>query len=320
MTLETVESIQEFSKPHPFSTEAAVASLKRYLPNPEYRIRVADLIKTIVDQVIDTTSGDSLEGRGLEAPIPSKELVSARMRRCESACSTLLAMAPYGGLWAEEHHYYGWGQALTRLGTTTSRGGSTTWIALDTYPARLLLYALGMGAVQSGRLQFLNQLFKTPVTDRFKADNSVSILTSLFNLDRIAHVGWERLLEGKERSSVPLSDWVHDVLRQPLTPLFPNDEQYDFIFDKLEILISLGFALFGDKPLGYWVPPGAFIYRSGNREAIIEEFVESVSKDGVDSPLVRCGIFGDNPETCLKSLTDATKCFADFARGWRTFL
>ena len=100
-------------------------------------------------------------------------------------------------------------------------------------------------------------------------------------------------------------------------PLFPNDEQYDLIFDKLEILISLGLTSFGNMPLGYWVPPGAFIVRQDNMRDIIEEFVESVSRDGVDSPLVRCGIFGDNPETCLNSLTDATKYFADVARDWR---
>ena len=198
-------------------------------------------------------------------------------------------MAPYGGLWAEEHHYYGWGQALTRLGTTASRGGFNAWRALETYPARLMLYALGMGAVQSGRLQFLNQLFKTPVTDRSIRDNSASILTSLFDVNKIT-IEWEYLLEGKERSHVALSDWVHDVLRQPLMPLFPNDEQYDLIFDKLEILISLGLTSFGNMPLGYWVPPGAFIVRQDNMRDIIEEFVESVSRDGVDSPLVRCGI------------------------------
>ena len=181
--LETVESIQDFSKPHPLSTEAAVASLKRYLPNPEYRIRVADLINATVEQVINATSGEGFEIQG--APEPTQELISSRMRRYESACSTLLAMAPYGGLWAEEHHYYGWGQALTRLGTTASRGGFNAWRALETYPARLMLYALGMGAVQSGRLQFLNQLFKTPVTDRSIRDNSASILTSLFDVNKI---------------------------------------------------------------------------------------------------------------------------------------
>ena len=174
-----------------------------------------------------------------------------------------------------------------------------------------------MGAVQSGRLQFLNQLFKTPVTDRSIRDNSVSLLTSLFDLNKMAYVEWDHLLEGKERSHVALNDWVHDVLRQPLMPLFPNDEQYDLIFDKLEILISLGLTSFGNMPLGYWVPPGAFIYRQDNMRDIIEEFVESVSKDRVDSPLVRCGILGDNTETCLKSLADVDAFFADVARDWR---
>lgn len=34
-----VRSIEDFSTPHPLSTEAAVASIKRYLPDPRYRVQ-----------------------------------------------------------------------------------------------------------------------------------------------------------------------------------------------------------------------------------------------------------------------------------------
>ena len=56
-----VESIEEFSKPHPLSTEAAVASLKRYLSSSEHRIRLADLIDTTVEQVLRAISGEAFE-------------------------------------------------------------------------------------------------------------------------------------------------------------------------------------------------------------------------------------------------------------------
>lgn len=99
-----------------------------------------------------------------------------------------------------------------------------------------------------------------------------------------------------------LSDWTHDTLRQPLKSLIPDNDRYDLTFDKLEVLIALGFgALDGPLPR-YWIPPDAFIYRWQNRERIIAEFVESISNSGVDSPFVQCGISGDTPEECLKSL------------------
>ena len=52
-----VEAIEEFRKPHPLSTEAAVASLKRFLPDPRHQIRLADFIDETVDRVIEKTSG-----------------------------------------------------------------------------------------------------------------------------------------------------------------------------------------------------------------------------------------------------------------------
>ncbi len=39
-----VDSIEQFSQPHPLSIESAVASLKRYLSEPRYRIQLADLM------------------------------------------------------------------------------------------------------------------------------------------------------------------------------------------------------------------------------------------------------------------------------------
>ena len=98
-----VESIEEFSRPHPLSTEAAVASLKRYIPEPRYRIQLSDLIDKTVDRVVEVTSGDAFAVE--DGPIPTSESVTARVRSYEAACSTLLAMATVGSFWAEEEHY-----------------------------------------------------------------------------------------------------------------------------------------------------------------------------------------------------------------------
>ena len=105
-----VESIEEFSRPHPLSTEAAVASLKRYIPDPRYRIQLSDLIDNTVERVVEVTSGDAFAVRG--GPDPTRESITARVRSYEASCSTLLAMAMVGGFWAEKG-------ALSRLATST---------------------------------------------------------------------------------------------------------------------------------------------------------------------------------------------------------
>ena len=59
-TQQHVESLQEFARPHPLSTEAAVASLKRYLSESRHRIRLSDLVEGVVERVVLATSGEGV--------------------------------------------------------------------------------------------------------------------------------------------------------------------------------------------------------------------------------------------------------------------
>ena len=299
---ERVESIEEFPRPHPPSTKAAVKDLKHYLSSPEHRIRLADLIDTTVEQVLRAISGEAFEVEETQQPNV------ARFRDYESACSTLLRMASIGGFWADDENYDGWILAMERLSTSSSRV-SISSLAMRTYPGRLLLYALGLGAVESDKsdkLQFLNHIFKT--TAHYYHYGGIGkwqrkedyVLTALFNAEIMTWLPEGRLLGGIKKWYEP-SDWLHDALRQPLKQLIPDDENYSFIFDKLEILIALGFG-YRNKHQEYWVPLGAFYHRKENEECILAEITESVSQKQDRSPFVQCGIFGETPGECLQSL------------------
>ena len=298
-----VESIEEFSKPHPLPTKAAVKDLKHYLSSPEeHKIRLADLIDTTVEQVLSTTSGEAFEVQGTQQPNV------ARFRAYESACSTLLRMASIGGFWADDENYDGWILAMERLSTSSSQV-SISSLAMRTYPGRLLLYALGLGAIKSDKsdkLQFLNHIFKTTVHYYHYGGNEKwqrkedPVLTALFNAEIMTWLPEERLLGSIKKWYEP-SDWLHDALRQPLKQLIPDDENYSFIFDKLEILIALGFG-YRNEHQEYWVPLGAFYHREENEKRILAEIRKSISQSHDRSPFVQCGIFGETPEECLQSL------------------
>ena len=70
-----VESIEEFSRPHPLSTQIAVATAKRYVPDEQSNIRLHDLVNDLV--------GDFLQKRSVPAMpfvIPSREMVPEGQR------------------------------------------------------------------------------------------------------------------------------------------------------------------------------------------------------------------------------------------------
>lgn len=288
-----VESVEEFSRPHPLSTEAAVASLKRYLPESRYRIQLSDLINETVDRIVETTSGEAYSVQGI---LINTESVTARVRGYEAACSTLLAMAPVGGFWVEEEHYSVWQRVLPRLSTAPGVG-PVFWLRLKRYPGTLLLYALGLGAVANSRLEFLGRLFATTIDREYQGDTPAVLILPAFSLLDDGRA--MQILEGMEGRRVPLNDWLHDVLKQHARRVIPNDDEYTVVFDKLEILIALGY---GYRRSFRWVPQGTFVYRHENRNRILQEIEKSLSELTNESPYVRSGIFGETVEDCLRSL------------------
>ena len=296
-----VEAIEEFSQPHPLSTEAAVASLKRYLPEQRYQIQLGDLIDATVERVKETTSGPDFD---MNNHTPTPETVTARIRAHDAACSTMMAMAVVGGRWAEQEHIRSWQRALGHLCTVPHAGGYAIWVGMQLYPAALLLYALGLGAVESDRLAFLGHLFSTEMQDHRGERLSVVHLLAPFRLLNGGRL--KGLLEGKERHHLPLNEWMHDTLKQHARKEILSEEQYTTHFVKLELLMSLS-TMYQEKP--DWMVPsyGTFWCREDIRRHLLQEITRSISSFGDESLFVKADIFGSTAEACKQHIADLLK-------------
>ena len=314
-----VESIEEFSRPHPFSTEAAVASLKRYLSEPRYRIQLSDLVDDIVGRIVEVISS---EGFDSHRPDPTTESVTTRVRAYEAACSTLLAMAAVGGFWAEKEHVPMWQRALQRLGMEKPRNGLILWLDLKRYPATLLLYALGLGAVAAdhpGSLQFLEHLFATKLSREHQED--ILAVQTLPPSQLTSHGGAAmKILEGMDRHYEPLNEWIYEAVRPHVERVAPDSNRYRFVFDKLEILMALSYAHHAGSESSedwYWTIPGIFAYQHENRERILQEIRESLNAMGDESPFVTCNIFGRTAGHCMQGLKALEEFIPKLGLGWR---
>ena len=117
-------------------------------------------------------------------------------------------------------------------------------------------------------------------------------------------------LEGMASSTTPINDWIHGVLREPIRRIVPDDDQYTYLFDKLEMLISLSAARHfktkhPDLDFPYFVL-GRFGYRSENAKRSFLEIQNSISIEGDKSPYVMAGIVANTAEESLRWL-DAMK-------------
>ena len=312
----TIHSIEELSRPHPLSPELAVANMKRFLASPDLRIRLTDLIESTLRHAAESTAGEEFDIRNM--PTPTAVSVAECLVAYESAYSTVLSMAPVAGRWAEDDHFHVWASALERLSTNRDQSGHTILIALKTYPAILLLYALGMGALASDRLSFLGRLFNIRVSDHGMDGQSVTILSALFAARKLpSQLRGVNLSDGSE-TRLALNQWIFDLLRDSMRQIAPSDEQYSLIFDRFEILLALAFPR-RHEGRHYWNPLGMFLYRRGNRIRILDEVKNSLSSLGRDSPLVSSGILDENPAKCLQDIEEFERFNARCAESWGVF-
>jgi hypothetical protein len=296
---EQVLAIANVGQPDPESTSIAVARLKEYLPEPRHRIRLSDLVDSTVQRFVTQVSAKSFSTD--HAPEVSTETVTSRIRAYEAASSRLLHLACVGGRWARREHYAVWRRALQSLDSHTSQSGSAFWLAMQRYPQTLLLYALGLGALQTEGLAFLNHILCTPLHDR--NDNDYPAVQTLPPIRLFSHGDRPmRILEGMEQRKYPLNDWIHDALQPIVETEIPDPRQYTLTFDKLEILIALSFAHRGKSFVGGWMPVGAFQYRHGNRDRVLREIRESLADDSDSSVFVASGVFGNSSVECENNL------------------
>lgn len=310
--VEKVKSLEEFSRPHPLSTEVAVASLKRFMSEDKYRIRHEDLVVSEASRTASQFILDKFPAQ-VHQQIDGGFLTH-RVRSYEAQLTTILSMAAQGGYWATTQHYRAWVKAFTVLASThRADSGISVLLELQKYPASLLFYTLAIGAVENNNFEFLRELCEKKFLREHRDDElAVQRYSSGSLLTRIEN---GRLLEGMDRRYVPLSDWMHDFCRQFFLRLIPQDNHYTYIFDKLEVLLALCYGKYSTRePAFHWAPPGAYGYRHQNRNKILSEIESSLAKLGNSSVYVQSGLFGESSAACEEQI-EKLKVFVS-RLGW----
>ena len=209
-----------------------------------------------------------------------------------------------------------WERAVQQLTAMPLKSGNVLLLELRAYPGKLLLYSLGLGAVYSGRLEFLNRLFKTKVRHE---NNEITAAEFLARFCSITNQRmWQAFLEGMSGRHVPFSDWLYETLRQPAQHIHLSEAEYSLQFDKFEILSALAFGHQEvQKGHTYWKPVGAFVYRHENEGLVTRELTDSITSLGNESPVVQSGLVGDTPEECLASMQEFQRVVSDARRHLR---
>ncbi len=248
--IEKVESLRELKLSTPISTAVAVATVKRYLAEPQHRIRLHDLIQEETERVYRELSSKRFE---TQINNLTKELFQKRMHEYETLIERLMAM-----LAALSYHDAGDNanlltQCIELLMQVPRKEGKNVLIDLQYYPALLLVYAAGINALASRRLHNLGAILKKPIYRDYNFNVRTSSIEKLHVLSVFTH-GASKWVprQNAENEYTPANNYLCEILRPVLHDYLPDSTIFEEIFDIFEYLLALTYLDFVDKFLFSW--------------------------------------------------------------------
>lgn len=271
-----VTALEEVNRPHPASTELAVAMVKRYLPDERDRIRLTD---TVLEEA------KRLRGRlGPERyPVTSRDVTTESIvgtaQRYEADAETMIHVLAHLSAHADHpRHFELAGRALEVVANPEGDlSGSVALISLRRYPALQCFYAAGIAAVHYRDWGMLRVAALEP---RWHDMNHTEPLVAALHPFRVFENADDAVqaLAGADpnrRLYTPLSDHLHRFLREPMQYLVDTEQRYDEAFDRFEYLAGLLLAHLNlaarEDPNARGVPPpyvGRLRWRYGRFAAI----------------------------------------------------
>lgn len=306
---EKLTAISEFERPHPLSAQIAVATFKRYLANESDKIRLYDLVTQETDKLFENISPVFCSTQN---PQPDKDTLLQRINQYEAKSETLLAIMVTGGYWGDQRTADLFAKSLERLiGHYKEQNGYQAWVSLQLYPALLLLFSAGLGALASENYAMLATLFLKPHNNYTYREKELLIFSLVPARVIEQKTGW--LLPNLERHHTPASDYLAEFLYEPLKEYIPEKIDFEDKFDRLEYLISLTIC---DQLLQsstyHWTPIGRFGWRSrGLGKHYVSNMVHSeIESEAENWKPLKAGFFGgslDRAKTAEQTFLEQLK-------------
>lgn len=237
--LEMLVSAQtDAQRPNPRSVDLLVASAKKFLARPEFRIQLDELIGAELRRI------DSFVMSGGFQPPPGdwqSDFFASAVARYEAQTEILARIFGVLGRYGKGDEFRDAVEVITRLGHRESGSGFNFLVNLRTYPAVLLLYAYGIALLKAHRFTDLFKLFSESINvGRRDYVPTVASHLLLSRWEGAEHDPWN-LLYGKEQRRAALSDYLHGVFENwTVDYLFTNGE-FTTLFVQFELLGTLAY-------------------------------------------------------------------------------
>ncbi len=311
-----VESMEESDQPHPLSTVEAINSVKRYLSEPKFSIKLQDLILGEANRIVGQLSSSDYD--------PHEQLVAESFQRrihklealSERLASMMMTLAAYDSR-SEKVELQR--RAVESSASLQERDGLVVWSRLQFYPALLTVYAAGVVALHSENYAHLAGLLIDPKhTNR---DGRRASALGIINPVSVFSSGADKLVPrpNANREFTPANNYMADVVYGWSKSFFSDRQRFEQALDLFEYLLGLVYIdVVGNGDTYVWAPVGRFHWKhrhAFNQSNPINDFLNDNISKGILSPLLANRFFDGS----VDRLKDAISKYQQFLLGINWF-
>jgi len=304
---EKIISLAHIEQPHPTFVKIAVESVKKFLSEDKYRIRLYDLMQNEVEKVYEELSSDKF---ATQMPNLNEEAFQQRLKQYEAVLSTLMVMISTIVYYDSEQKYVDFLiHTIERLCKQPRNSGNAILLDLQSYPALLMVYCAGIVALAKKHYKYLAADLLVPHYKDIHGKQKILKKINVWHVFTNNSYKFVPISNAATRYT-PANEHISNILRETVRPYFPDDDKYTEIFDVFEYLLGLVYI---DTIYDKWGPVGCFRWRYMQLDYSIGpgyEFINEGLVNDKDWDLLRAGFFSGS----VARLQNAIDKFGDFLR------
>lgn len=303
---EKVAALESLQEGDPLSPAMAVATVKRYLEEDRYRIRLRDFVAeqaSCLKESLFCRDRFPIDQQVAEKELPDR--VRERLRSYDVLCEPALKVLVTGAYWARGDQTPQFA-ALFRAAASPHHNYSTFfeyWQDLDLYPALRLLYGVGIASSLAQNWDLLRILSReVTVVDpsSYGPHQAAFVLDGGYLSRNLLRPDRTSLVFPKQGYYLPLTEYLHKTLEEPLREYAVDRADYYEAFEEFEILLSLTSMNVGptSRPESAEPPRGRFAYapNHGVGETTYERLKREATEQGACWSPIRAGLIEADTE------------------------
>jgi hypothetical protein len=193
-------------------------------------------------------------------------------------------------------------EAIRSLGCRTQVPGEYSyWSELRALCASLCFYWAVAGAIARHDFTTARSVMHTRTT----RNGSEEALVSALPLLALGSIEW-KVLKGFEERRTPASDFLFNLFRTELADAaFDPGEAPEYLFDRLEFLVSLEFSHLrlqqiaaSSRPMWFWTPLGRYVANLGTQGVL--DRLAALEELRADHAFLQAGLLGGTPASAAR--------------------